>query len=64
VINKIDLAPLISADLAVMDRDAKAIRKGKPHVFVNCKDDTGIQKICDYIVQDLLFEEPPKARSK
>lgn len=64
VINKIDLAPLINADLAVMDRDAKVIRKGKPHVFVNCKDDTGIQKICDCIVQDLLFEEPPKAHSK
>jgi urease accessory protein len=64
VINKIDLAPFVNADLAVMDRDAKTIRKGKPHIFVNCKDDTGIQKICDHIVQDLLFEEPPKACSK
>lgn len=61
VINKIDLAGLINADLSVMDRDAKTLRKGKPHVFVNCKDDTGIEQVVSHIVEDLLFEELPKA---
>lgn len=61
VINKIDLAQLINADLQVMDRDARILRKEKPHVFVNCKDETGIEKIANHIVEDLLFEEPPKA---
>ena len=61
VINKIDLAPLVNADLSVMDRDAKTIRKGRPHVFVNCMDQTGVEKVSDHIIEDLLFEEPPKA---
>lgn len=62
VINKIDLAPLVNADLSVMDRDAKTIRKGRPYVFVNCMDQTGIEKVADHIIEDLLFAEPPKAR--
>jgi urease accessory protein len=64
VINKIDLAPLIHADLSVMDRDAKTLRKSKPHVFVNCRDNTGIEQVANHIVEDLLFEEPPKAHCK
>jgi urease accessory protein len=64
VINKIDLAPLIHADLSIMDRDAKMLRKSKPHVFVNCTDDTGIEQVANHIVEDLLFEEPPKAHCK
>ncbi len=64
VINKIDLAPLVNADLSVMDRDAKTIRKGRPHVFVNCMDQTGVEKVSDHIIEDLLFEEPPKAQLK
>jgi len=37
VINKIDIAPHVGADLGVMERDAKEIRGSKPYVFVNCK---------------------------
>jgi urease accessory protein len=33
VINKTDLAPLVGADLAVMDRDAAAVRDGRPVLF-------------------------------
>lgn len=62
VINKIDLAGHIGADLAVMERDAKILRKQKPHVFVNCKDGTGVSQVAEHIISDILFEEPPKAR--
>ena len=50
VINKIDLAPLVGADLAVMDRDAKKMRGDKPFVFSNLKTEQGLQDILDYIV--------------
>ena len=35
VINKTDLAPLVSADLEVMRRDAATARKGSPFVFLS-----------------------------
>ena len=60
VINKIDLAPHVGADLSVMQQDAVRIRKDKPHVFVNCKDGTGIDKVSQHIIRDLLFDSPPK----
>jgi len=60
VINKIDLAPYVGADLKVMEQDAVRIRKDKPHVFVNCKNNIGIDKVSENIVRDLLFDSPPK----
>jgi urease accessory protein len=56
VINKIDLAPYVGASLEVMQRDASRIRGGKPHVFTNLKDGTGLDFITGWIRQDLLFE--------
>ena len=37
MINKFDLAPLVGADLAVMESDAKRMRQGRPFVFTNLK---------------------------
>ncbi|WP_319774527.1 urease accessory protein UreG [Breoghania sp.] len=50
VINKIDLAPLVGADLAVMDRDAKMMRKARPFVFANTKAGEGVQEVVDFIL--------------
>jgi urease accessory protein len=61
VINKIDLAPYVGADLSVMEKDAKAIRTNNPYVFVNCRTGEGILKVTDQIVRDVLFESSPKA---
>jgi len=61
VINKIDLASQVGADLSMMEHDAKKMRKEKPFVFVNCKNDTGIKEIAEHIIRDVLFEQPPKA---
>src|SRR5690242_905393 len=61
VINKIDIAPYVGADLEVMERDAKMIRGNKPFAFVNCKSGQGIQQVADHIIKDVLFELPPKA---
>ena len=37
VFNKIDVAPLVGADLSIMERDARIVRGDKPYVFVNSK---------------------------
>ncbi|HEX7818037.1 MAG TPA: urease accessory protein UreG [Nitrososphaeraceae archaeon] len=60
VINKIDLAPLIGADLKVMENDAIMVRKNKPFLFVNCKTGQGVKEVAEHIIKDVLFEAPPK----
>ena len=60
VINKIDLAELVNANLNVMERDAKIVRKNKPYALVNCKTDQGIDTVVQHIIDDVLFDQPPK----
>jgi urease accessory protein len=50
VINKIDLAPLVGADLALMDRDARRMRSERSFVFTNLKIGDGIDRIVDFVV--------------
>lgn len=60
IINKIDVAPLVGADLGVMDRDAKKMRGDKPFVFSNLKDGTGVADIVKFIeTQGMLSAEAP-----
>ena len=54
IINKIDLAPLVGADLDIMYNDAMHIRGSKPFEFVNCKTDQGVSKIADHIIKQIL----------
>jgi urease accessory protein len=51
VINKIDLAPLVGADLGVMDRDARRMRGQRPFLFSNLKDNKGVDDIAAFIVR-------------
>jgi urease accessory protein len=51
VINKIDLAPLVGADLSVMDRDARRMRGTRPFVFTNLKDNKGVAEIADFVLR-------------
>jgi urease accessory protein len=55
VINKIDLAPYVGADLSIMESDAKRMRGARPFVFTNLKDGTGVASIIDWIHTDLLL---------
>lgn len=50
VINKIDLAPLVGADLGVMDRDARRMRGQRPFLFTNLKENQGVQEIGEFVL--------------
>jgi urease accessory protein len=50
VINKTDLAPLVDADLEVMDRDAKKMRGDGPVVFAQVTKDVGVSEIAAHVV--------------
>jgi len=51
IINKTDLAPLVGADLGVMDRDARRMRGERPFYFTNLKAGEGVRGIVDFIVE-------------
>jgi len=45
IINKIDLAPLVNADLKIMEHDTKVKRDDKPFIFTNCHTREGIDAL-------------------
>jgi urease accessory protein len=49
VINKTDLAPLVGASLAVMERDAAAVREGRPVIFTSLREDPRAAKVADWV---------------
>jgi urease accessory protein len=61
VINKVDIAPYVGADLKVMERDAKIVRRNKPTVFVNSKTGQGVDAVVSFIIKDVLFDTLPKS---
>jgi len=61
VINKIDLASMVGANLEIMKRDAEKIRKEKPFEFINCKTDEGVMKVTEHIIRDVLLDSAPKS---
>ena len=64
VINKIDLAPHVGADLSIMERDAKTVRGSKPYVFVNSRTGQGVKEVTDHLIRDVLFESAPRLSQK
>ena len=56
VINKIDLAPHVGADLDVMARDSKRMRGDRPFLFTNIRGGVGVDGVVAWIQRDLLFE--------
>ena len=57
IINKIDLAPLVNADLKIMERDTKVKRDGKPFIFTNCHTKEGIDAVYQLIKKEILFDD-------
>lgn len=57
IINKIDLAPLVGADLDVMDRDARTMRGERPFEFTNLKSEQGLQSVIQFIESRGMLNE-------
>jgi urease accessory protein len=55
IINKIDLAPHVGADLGVMERDAKLMRGGRPFVFCDLKREHNLDQVVAWIEHEVLF---------
>jgi len=55
IINKTDLAPLVGADLEVMDRDAKKMREGRPFIFTDLKTHKGLDDVVAWLTKEYLF---------
>ena len=56
VINKIDLAAQVGADLAIMERDSIKMRGDKPFIFTNLKLGTGLSGVVDFIIAHIVVD--------
>jgi urease accessory protein len=57
VVNKIDLAPYVGADLDLIRKQAPEYRRGKPIVYTNCKMGVGLDEVVDFILKTVLFQD-------
>ncbi|MEL6500529.1 MAG: urease accessory protein UreG [Cyanobacteria bacterium J06623_1] len=55
VINKIDLAPYVGANLELIRQQAPEHRKGKAIAYTNCKTQEGLEEVKDFIFETVLF---------
>ena len=55
VVNKVDIAPYVGANLALMRSQAAAFRDNKPVVYTNCKTGEGLDAVVEFIQTRLLF---------
>jgi urease accessory protein len=49
VVNKIDLAPYVGADLGIMEEDTKRMRGQRPYVFSNIRAGVGVNAVAQFI---------------
>ncbi|MCM3161635.1 urease accessory protein UreG [Metabacillus litoralis] len=55
IINKIDLAPYVGADLEIMRKDTLSSRGDRPYIFTNLKDGTGVNEVVDWIRKEAFL---------
>jgi len=60
IINKIDLAPLVGADLGVMERDTRAQRGSRPFLFCDLKREHNLDAVIAWLERDVLFARVPQ----
>ena len=53
VINKIDLAPLVGADLSAMEADTRRMRGERPWCFTNLQNGDGLDQVVEFVLQQL-----------
>ena len=57
IINKIDLAPYVGANLEIMESDARRMRNGSPFVFTNLVTNEGLESVILWIKRYVLMED-------
>ena len=57
IINKIDLAPYVHADLEIMRRDALLMRGVRPFIFTNLMTLEGLAEVISFIKKNALLED-------
>ena len=60
IINKIDLAPYVGANLEIMESDARRMRNGSPFVFTNLVTNEGLESVILWIKKYVLMEDKAK----
>jgi urease accessory protein len=55
LINKIELAPYVGADLKVMERDAKLMRGERPFLFADLRSERGKEELLAWLRREVLF---------
>ncbi len=55
VINKIDIAPYVGADLELIRQEAAERRRGKPIAYTNCRLGEGLEEVMHFILETILF---------
>ena len=53
VINKIDLAPMVGADLSVMEADTQSMRGERPWCFTNLRSGLGLEEVVAFVLQQI-----------
>lgn len=52
VVNKIDLAPHVGVDLALLESDTRAARGSRPYVMARIRHGDGVQKVVDFLMRE------------
>ncbi|HEX8749941.1 MAG TPA: urease accessory protein UreG [Nitrospira sp.] len=58
IINKIDLAPYVGADLGVMDRDSRRMRGDRPFIFTNLMSGDGLDRVVTWVESHMHQHAP------
>ncbi|RVU21868.1 urease accessory protein UreG [Methylobacterium oryzihabitans] len=51
VVNKTDLAPMVGADLGVMEADTQRMRRDRPYVFASIRNGDGVEAVARFVVE-------------
>jgi len=62
VINKVDLAPYVGADVDLMLREGREVRGEKPILLTNCRTGEGVDAVLDQLLRDVLVDWSPQSR--
>jgi urease accessory protein len=64
VINKVDLAPYVGADVDLMLREGREVRGDKPILLTNCRTGEGVDVVLERLLHDVLVAWLPQGQAR